>query len=165
MREVSTFAYGDQPAFLKDPFLLKDVNQAELTRAQDPQFQESMRNNKGAQWYKEHLDVAMRNMKRLLSTGVPVAMGTDTGPPQRFQGYFEHLELEYMVNSGLTPMQALVASTSNGARLLKLSDQFGTIEKGKWADLMVLSANPLDDIKNTRKIDSVWIAGNRVPAK
>ena len=103
--------------------------------------------------------------KKLNDAGIPVAMGTDTGPPQRFQGYFEHLELEYMVNSGLTPMQALVAATSNGAKLLKASDQFGAIEKGKWADLMVLNGNPLDDIKNTRKIDSIWIAGNRVPGK
>lgn len=162
MREVSTFAYGDQPAFLKDPFLLKDVDQAELARAQDPKFQESMRSNKGAQWYKEHLDVAMRNMKKLLSTGVPIAMGTDTGPPQRFQGYFEHLELEYMVKAGMTPMQALVSATGTAAKCLKSADQFGTLEKGKWADLIVLTGNPLEDIRNTRKVDSVWIAGNAV---
>jgi imidazolonepropionase-like amidohydrolase len=162
LREVSTFAYGDKPEFLKDPFLLKDVDQAELAKAQDPQFQASMRNSKSAQWYKEHLDVAMRNMKKLLSAGVPVAMGTDTGPPQRFQGYFEHLELEYMVKAGMTPMQALLASTSTAARCLKAADQFGTLEKGKWADLLVLSGNPLDDVRNTRKLDSVWIAGNLV---
>jgi imidazolonepropionase-like amidohydrolase len=162
LREVSTFAYGDKPEFLKDPFLLKDVDQAELAKAQDPQFQASMRNSKSAQWYKEHLDVAMRNMKKLLSAGVPIAMGTDTGPPQRFQGYFEHLELEYMVKAGMTPMQALLASTSTAARCLKAADQFGTLEKGKWADLLVLSGNPLDDVRNTRKLDSVWIAGNLV---
>jgi imidazolonepropionase-like amidohydrolase len=162
LREVSTFTYGDKPEFLKDPFLLKDVNQAELAKAQEPQFQESMRNSKSAQWYKEHLQVAMQNMKKLIGTGVPVAMGTDTGPPQRFQGYFEHLELEYMVKAGMTPMQALVSATSTAARCLKAADQFGTLEKGKWADLIVLSANPLDDIRNTRKVESVWIAGNTV---
>src|SRR5262249_53997901 len=129
------------------------------------QFQESMRNSKAAQWYKEHLAVAMSNLKKLQGSGVSVVMGTDTGPPGRFQGYFEHLELEYMVKAGLTPMQTLVAATSAGARLMKAADQFGSIERGRWADLLVLNGNPLDDINNTRKIDSVWVAGNRVPAK
>jgi imidazolonepropionase-like amidohydrolase len=92
-------------------------------------------------------------------------MGTDTGPPYRFQGYFEHLELEYMTKAGMTPMQTLVSATSTAARCLNAADQFGTLEAGKWADLVVLGANPLDDIRNTQKIDSVWIAGNRVPAK
>jgi imidazolonepropionase-like amidohydrolase len=165
MREVSTFAYGDKPAFLTDPFLLKDVNRAELARAQEAQFQENMRNSKSANWYKEHLAVAMRNLKKLEGTGVPVVMGTDTGPAYRFQGYFEHLELEYMVKAGMTPMQALAAASATAARFLKQSDQFGTLEKGKWADFLVLGANPLDDIANTRKLESVWIAGNRVPAK
>jgi imidazolonepropionase-like amidohydrolase len=164
MREVSTYVYADKPAFLNDPFLLKDVNQGELARAKEAPFQDAMRSNKAAQWYKEHLPVAMRNLKKVADAGVPVAMGTDTGPPQRFQGYFEHLELDYMVKSGLTPMQTIVSATSTAARALKAPD-LGTLEAGKWADLIVLSANPLDDIKNTQKIDSVWIAGNRVPAK
>jgi imidazolonepropionase-like amidohydrolase len=165
MREVSTFVYADKPAFLSDPFLLRDANRTELTRAQDPQFQESMRNSKAAQWYRDHLPVAMRNLKRLEDAGVQVVMGTDTGPPQRFQGYFEHLELEYMVKAGMTPMQVIVASTGAAAKCLKAADQFGTLEKGKSADFLVLNANPLDDIRNTQKLDSVWIAGNRVPGK
>ncbi|HEY1339689.1 MAG TPA: amidohydrolase family protein [Bryobacteraceae bacterium] len=165
LREVSTFAYGDNPAFLSDPFLLKDGNQSEIAKAKEAAFQERMRGDTAGAWYREHLPVAMRNLKKVADAGVPVVMGTDTGPPYRFQGYFEHLELEYMTKAGLTPMQALVAATSTGARCLRASDQFGTIEPGKWADLMVLDGNPLDDIRNTRKIDSVWIAGNRVPAK
>ena len=107
----------------------------------------------------------MRNLKKVFDAGVPVVMGTDTGPAYRFQGYFEHLELEYLTKAGLTPMQAIVAATSTPARALKASDQFGTLSAGKWADFVVLGGNPLDDIKNTRKIESVWIAGNRVPGK
>lgn len=165
LREVSTFIYAEKPAFLSDPFLIKDVNQAELAKVQEPQFQEAMRNSKAAMWYKEHLAVAMRNLKKLDGTGVQVVMGTDTGPPYRFQGYFEHLELEYMTKAGFTPMQALVSATSTAAQCLKAADQFGTLEKGKWADLVVLGGNPLDDIRNTQKVESVWIAGNRVPAR
>ena len=69
-----------------------------------------------------------------------------------------------MVKAGLTPMQTLVAATSNAARFAHASD-LGTIAPGKWADLMVLGANPLDDIRNTEKIDSVYIAGNRIASK
>jgi imidazolonepropionase-like amidohydrolase len=165
MREVSTFVYAEKPAFLNLPFVRKEADPAELAKVEDPAFQETMRNDQAAKWYKDHLPVAMRNMKKLEDAGVMVVMGTDTGPPYRFQGAFEHFELEYMVKAGFTPMQALVSATGRAARLLKAADQFGTLEPGKWADLVVLNANPLDSITNTQKIDSVWIAGNRVPAK
>jgi imidazolonepropionase-like amidohydrolase len=164
LREVSTYVYGEKPAFLSDPFLTRDGNHAEMTKAQDPAFQEAMRKDQAGQWYKEHLPVAMRNLKKTFDAGIPVAMGTDTGPAYRFQGYFEHMELEYMVKSGLTPMQALVAATSTGARALKASD-IGSLQPGKWADFVVLGENPLSNILNTRTIESVWIAGNRVPSK
>jgi imidazolonepropionase-like amidohydrolase len=164
MREVSTYVYGEKPAFLNDPFLTRDGNHTEMTKAQDPAFQETMRKDQAGQWYKEHLPVAMRNLKKVFDAGIPVAMGTDTGPAYRFQGYFEHMELEYMVKAGLTPMQTLVAATSTGAGALKASD-IGSLQPGKWADFIVLHANPLSDIRNTRKVESVWIAGNRVPAK
>ena len=91
-------------------------------------------------------------------------MGTDTGPPGRFQGYFEHRELELMIESGLTPLRTIAASTGEAARCLGLREQLGTIEVGKWADFIVLGANPLDDIRNTREIESVWISGNQVPS-
>ena len=89
-------------------------------------------------------------------------MGTDTGPTGRFQGYFELMELEQMVSAGLTPRQALAAATRDAARCMKLDRDLGTIEPGKWADFVVLDANPLADIANVRRIASVWIAGNRV---
>jgi imidazolonepropionase-like amidohydrolase len=164
MREVSTFAYAGKPAFLTLPFVRKEAEPAQLAKVEDPAFQENMRNDPAAKWYREHLPVAMRNMKKLEDAGIPVVMGTDTGPAYRFQGAFEHLELEYMVKAGFTPMQTLVSATGRAARLLKAEGQLGTLEPGKWADLMVLNGNPLEDIANTRKIDSVWIAGNRVPA-
>jgi imidazolonepropionase-like amidohydrolase len=107
----------------------------------------------------------MINLRRLDDAGVQVVMGTDTGPAYRFQGYFEHMELEFMTGAGITPMRALVAATGTAAKLLRQADQLGTLQPGRWADLVVLNANPLQDIRNTRKIDSVWIAGNRVPAK
>jgi imidazolonepropionase-like amidohydrolase len=121
-----------------------------------------MRSSPSAQRYKVALDVAKRNLKRLSDAGVPIAMGTDTGPTGRFQGYFELMELEQMVSAGLTPRQALSAATRDAARCMKLDRDLGTIEPGKWADFVVLDANPLADVANVRRIASVWIAGNRV---
>ena len=66
-----------------------------------------------------------------------------------------------MVQSGLTPMQVLTAATRNAAEFLGAKD-LGTLEASKWADLIVLDRNPLDDIRNTRTINAVYIAGNRV---
>jgi len=163
MREVATFVYPGKPEFLSDAFLLQRADPRLVARVQDAAFVDRIRNDRGAQWYQEHLPVAMRNLKKVSDAGVPIVMGTDTGPPGRFQGYFEHLELEHMVQAGLTPMQALVAATGTAARHTGASDRIGTLQPGKWADLLVLDANPLDDIRNTRKIDSVWIAGNRIP--
>lgn len=162
-REVSVFSYSEIPSFFGDPFFLKEADPAEVRKFEEPEQQEKIRNDSAARWYKEHFPIAMRNLKLLSDAGIPVVMGTDSGGgPGRFQGYFEHLELEYETKAGLTPMQALVSATSTPAKLLKISDRVGTLEKGKWADFVVLSANPLDDIRNTRQIESVWISGVQV---
>src|ERR1700689_3426609 len=114
-REVAVLVYTETPPFFSDPFFLKEADRAEMAKMEDPKRQETVRNDKGARWYKDHLDVAMRNLKKLSDAGVDIAMGTDSGGgPGRFQGYFEHLELEYEVKAGLTPMQAL-GSANSGA--------------------------------------------------
>ncbi len=165
-RELAVFTYAETPSFFSDSFFLKEADPAEMARMQDPKYQEKMRNDAGAKWYKDHLPIAMHNLKTLSDAGIVIAMGTDSGGgPGRFQGYFEHLELEYETKAGLTPMQALVSATGDAAKALNISNQVGTLEKGKQADFVVLSANPLDDIKNTRSIEQVWIGGVRVPAK
>jgi imidazolonepropionase-like amidohydrolase len=165
-REVAVFTYSQTPAFFRDPFFLKEADPAEMAKMEDPKRQASVRKDPAALWYEEHLPIAMRNLKKISDAGVTIAMGTDSGGgPGRFQGYFEHLELEYETKAGLTPMQALVSATSGAAKAVNISQQAGTLEKGKWADFLVLSANPLDDIRNTRAIDSVWIGGVRVPSR
>jgi len=165
-REVAVFTYSQTPSFFSDPFFLKEADPAEIARMSDPKHQEAVRSDPSAQWYKQHFPIAMHNLKALSDAGINIAMGTDGGGgPGRFQGYFEHLELEYEVKAGLTPMQALVSATSGAAKALNVSKNAGTLEKGKWADFVVLTANPLDDIRNTRKIESVWIGGLQVPSK
>jgi imidazolonepropionase-like amidohydrolase len=163
MREVSTFVYESTPAFFSDPFFLAHANAEWVSTLEQPARQEAMRTSQSARRYKAALEVAKRNLKKLSDAGVPIAMGTDTGPTGRFQGYFELMEIEMMVQAGLTPRQALASATRDAARCMKLDRELGTIEPGKWADFVVLDASPLADISNVRRIASVWIAGNQVP--
>jgi imidazolonepropionase-like amidohydrolase len=92
--------------------------------------------------------------------GVQFLAGTDTPPGVYvFPGFSLHEELQRFVAAGLTPMQALQTATLNPAKFLGLQDRLGTIEKGKLADLVLLDANPLDDIRNTQKIAAVIVNG------
>ena len=162
-RELSTFVYESTPAFFDDPFFLKEADPAVVAQLREPARQAAMRASPSAQRYKAALEIAQRNLKRVSDAGIPVAMGTDAGPfPERFQGYFEHLEMAMMVDAGLTPAQVLRASTVDAARAMRV-EGVGALTPGAWADLLVLDQDPLKDIRNTRRIAAVWIAGNQVP--
>ncbi len=162
MREVSTYVYESRPDWFDEPFFTKEADPSVLMQLEAPEYQERIRSSESAQTYKAQLEVAKANLKALSDSGVRIAMGTDTGPAGRFQGYFEHGELDLMVESGLTPMQAIVASTGDAAACLGL-EEIGTLAAGNWADFVVYSGNPADDISNSRTIQSVWIAGSEVP--
>jgi imidazolonepropionase-like amidohydrolase len=79
-------------------------------------------------------------------------------------GYFEHLEMEMMAQSGLTPMRIIVSATRNAAEYLGLKD-LGTLSPGYWGDFIVLDADPLVDIRNVRKIAGVFIGGEKLVKK
>ena len=164
-REVSTFVYESEPSFFSDPFFTKEVDPAIMATLREPERQARTHDNASAQHYKNHaLPMAMRNLKTLSDAGVKIAMGTDSGPAGRFQGYFEHLELGMMVEAGMTPMQVIQSATSVAADCLGL-DYLGTLEIGKWADVVVLDKSPLENIDNTKTLNQVWIAGNIVPSE
>ena len=154
------FAYAGAPAFLGDPFFTRSVSPEVIRTLQSPAYRETISSGPHFKEYPAFLETAKKNLKTLADAGVKYGFGTDTGPPGRFPGYFEHWEMELMVEAGLTPMQVLTAATRNAAEFLGAKD-LGTLERSKWADLIVLDRNPLDDIKNTRTISAVYIAGNR----
>ncbi len=160
-REVSTFVYEDTPEFFDDPFFLREADPQVIEQLKDPERQQRVKESQSAQTYKLALETAKQNLKILADAGIQIAFGTDSGPPARFQGYFEHLEMELMAEAGLNPMQIIVSATGDAANCMGFKD-LGTLEVGKWADFIVLKKNPLDDIKNSRSIESVWIAGNRI---
>jgi imidazolonepropionase-like amidohydrolase len=101
----------------------------------------------------------LENVRLLNEAGVLLLAGTDVGVPLQIPGISLHVELERLVEAGLTPLEALQAATLNPARVLGLSDSLGTIEPGKLADLVLLDANPLEDISNTRRIRAVLADG------
>ena len=161
-RELSTFVYEDTPAFFSDPFFLREANRQVMATLLEPQNQEAMRKSKSAQAYKAALPTAEKNLKRLSDAGIPIVMGTDSGATaSRFEGYFEHLEMQMMADSGMSPKEILMSATGHAARAMKVSD-IGTQEKGKWADIVVYDKNPLDNIKNAETVAAVYVAGNEV---
>jgi len=163
-RDVAVFEFESGPTYVKEPFFQKGIAtfRFDLKEVSAPTFHDKIRGSSEAQMTKKSLEQGMRNVKLLVDGGVTVAMGTDSGAVVgRWQGYNEHREIELMVKAGLSPMQALVSATGAAARALRIDD-LGTLERGKWADLIVLTANPLTDIRHTREIDSVWIAGNKL---
>ncbi len=162
MREVSTYVYEERPDWFDDPFFLRDADPAVMAALQEPERMEGVRNSSSAQTYKAQLPLAMENLKTVHDAGIPIAMGTDTGPAARFQGYFEHGELELMVDSGMSPMETIVASTSAAADCLGI-EGVGRLAPGNHADFIIFTADPSVDIANSKTIESVWIAGNEVP--
>jgi imidazolonepropionase-like amidohydrolase len=106
-----------------------------------------------------YVQVRNRLVKVIADSGGRIMAGSDT--PEWFFGYgwTLHRELESLVAAGLTPHQALAAATTNPAEFLRASKEWGTIEPGKRADLLLLSADPLEDIRNTSRIEAVVVGG------
>jgi imidazolonepropionase-like amidohydrolase len=98
---------------------------------------------------------------KLSAAGARIVLGCDTGLEDNFFGYAEQKELELMNQAGMSPAQVIVAATSRAAEYLSLPDR-GTLAPGKRADFLVLDANPLDDIRNTRRIARMYLAGEEV---
>ena len=160
--DASFSAFADDPALLDDPFLTAALPPDSVQQFRSPEYRAKVAADPNVPKARAALENGMRNLKTLHARGVHIAFGTDSGAnPVRIQGWGEHRELELMVKAGLSPMDALVAATRGSATMLGISDR-GTLEKGKRADLLVLAGNPLDDIRNTRKVVSVWHDGREI---
>jgi imidazolonepropionase-like amidohydrolase len=160
-REASMMVYASTPSFATLRFFTRSVSEKVVNTLKSPQYQKAMRDDPEFERYRPIFEMAKKNLKTLADAGVRYGFGTDTGPPGRFPGYFEQWEMQLMVEAGLTPMQVIVAATKSGAEFLQAKD-LGTLEPAKWADLVVLDRNPVENINNTQSIQAVYIAGNRV---
>jgi imidazolonepropionase-like amidohydrolase len=149
-------AWGDPTDVLTDPFLRSGVEErviasllASPLAPTAPPTDEDWASRKAM----------LQALKEARDAGVTIVAGTDTNNPFVFPGYSMHHELELMVEAGLTPMEALEASTRRAAEMMGEEAVFGTIEPGKRADLLVLAANPLEDIRNTRTLELTILGG------
>ena len=130
-------------SFLVGPWLIRKLAELRVGNTMRPEAQEAY-------------GIQARNLARLDDAGLKIAMGTDGNV---YWG--AHIEMEDMVAAGMSPADVIVASTANSAEAMGITDA-GTIEVGKRADFVVLEANPLDDITNTRRIVDVYLQGARV---
>ena len=159
-RERSLFAYAAGPEWLNDPFFTKGVTPEVLREVTDGAFQKRQAADPNLSAHRKAFEMDVRNLKRLSDAGIRIAFGTDSGQPARFPGFFEHWEMELMVEAGLTPMQVIQSFSQSAAETLG-AQSLGTIEPGKAADFIVLDRDPLADIRNTRTIHAVYLGGKR----
>ncbi len=141
---------------LQDPaWLGETVPASEIKKLTDAFQNRSPEDKKKAT---DFFAVQARNLKKLNDAGVRIGFGTDSGTTV---GWTDHEELTDMVTAGMTPAQVITAATKTSAEILKM-DQLGTVAAGKSADFIVLDANPLDNITNSRKIAKVYLRGKEV---
>jgi len=161
-RELSVFVFADSPAWLKEPFFINGTTPERLKRAAE--LKESQAKDPAIALNRQDFDFAARNLKKMAAAGVRIGMGSDSGNgPPRYEGFFEHLEMELMVkNGGMTPMQVIQAFSKTNSEALGVEKDFGTLAKGKVADFDVLRKSPLDDITNTRTLGAVYIGGKKI---
>jgi imidazolonepropionase-like amidohydrolase len=166
--DESFFIYAERPEFMKSAFFQQAAGAKLMAKFNAPGYAEKINQDGQTVQHRKDFAVGQQNLKRLFDAGVSVGFGTDSGAlPERIPGFAEHRELELMVQAGLTPMQAITAATGENAKLLHSTDR-GMIAVGKRADLLVLDADPLTDIRNTQKIFAVYHDGRSVadlPAK
>ena len=156
-------AYMSKPNWLEDPFFKAALEPGVYEMISSTAYQNEQKASAVAVRSAAAFKVALQNVKKLHDAGVLVALGTDSGAfPIRAQGFAEHLELELLVEAGLSPQDVIRIGTLNAARVLRIEKDYGSIEKGKIADLLILNANPLENIQNTREISAVYKAGQEI---
>jgi imidazolonepropionase-like amidohydrolase len=163
VRDEGMFLYGDAPAWIDDPFFQKFVP-AERLAVLKTKIRDEQAKNPQRDLFKAGFEMNKINLKKLSDGGVRIAFGTDSGgAADRFfiQGYFEHREMALMMQSGLTPMQVIQSFSKGASEALGIQKEFGTLAKGKTADLLVLEKNPLEDITNMRSIQAIYLGGKK----
>ena len=156
--------FAEHPELLDDPALRAAFNPDALVRWDDPESRAEIVEASGFEDRKAAFRQVQDFVKTIHDAGIKVALGNDAGTPNVPFGWGMHHEMELYVEAGLTPMQAIVAATATGAGQMPPVGEadFGTLAAGKVADLVVLNADPLVDIRNTLEIDQVMRLGEWV---
>ena len=155
--------FGDAPAFTDNPFFQKGLTPSGWRCSRTKKREEQANDPARPRWLRM-FDTDKKNLKKLADAGVRIGFGTDSGgAPDRYfiQGFFEHRQMELMRDAGLTADADHPVVLANNAELLGIAKDFGTLAKGKAADLLVLTKNPLDDITHMRTIEAVYLGGKK----
>jgi imidazolonepropionase-like amidohydrolase len=150
------------PAWFDEPYLaglLRDTEPADVIARMRASF--ANRDAATAERNGKNYAILQKSVAKLAAAGARIILGSDTGLEDHPFGFAEQKELQMMAQAGMTSAQVIVAATSRPAAFLGLADR-GVIAPGKRADLLVLDANPLDDIRNTRRIAAMYLAGKEV---
>jgi imidazolonepropionase-like amidohydrolase len=142
-------------AYLADEHFRSDSRLRYIPRRMQQRWGFRIVHGSGSNNAKKVLEKQFEIVGAMQKAGVPILAGTDTGNPFCFPGFSLHEELALLVIAGLTPLDALRSATLNPAKFFGLDQTLGTIEQGKIADLVLLDANPLMDIRNTQLINAV----------
>lgn len=157
------YIYAKKPEWINNEFFKKSLEPGVYDKITSQAYQDELKNSPLFETNIKAFQTSLKNVKRVYDAGIPVAFGTDSGAMfLRAQGFSEHLELQLLVEAGLTPNQAITIATKNAAKAIGIDKDFGTLEVGKTADFLILDANPLNNIKNTEKINAVYKAGKLV---
>ncbi len=162
-REEAMFVYADQPAWIDTPFFQKGLSPERLALLRTKKRDEEKNDPMNAR-NRRAFEIDKINLKKLADGGVRIALGTNSGGDlNRFfiQGFFEHHQMDLMVEAGLTPMQVIQSFSKNASEALGIDKDFGTLAKGKAADLLIIAGNPLENIANMHAIDAVYLGGKR----
>lgn len=158
--DEANYLYAERPQLVEEEPALRAALQAPLrARFEDLAWRRQQLDGEAATKSRAAVRTNLDNLRTLHEAGVRIGFGTDAGAlPHRVIGFAEHRELELMTQAGFTPEQALRTATRDAAELLGLDDR-GRLAPGRRADFVVLDADPLQDIRNTRRIRAVWQAG------
>ena len=162
-RDEGLIAYAFAPPWIEEGYFRKSVPPDRMEVLRNQVRQEQLKDPQGP-LIRSGFEMNKTNLKKLADAGARIAFGTDSGgAPNRFfvQGYFEHREMELMIQSGLTPMQVIQAFSKGSSEALAIDKDFGTLARGKVADLLVLEKNPLDNIANMRTIETIYLGGRK----
>jgi imidazolonepropionase-like amidohydrolase len=155
----SAIGYAEEADWVGEPSMRETVPAAIVESLTSDEFVESQKASPTLPATREQYALALSNLRKLSEAGVPIGLGTDSGTPSRFPGFFEHREIELMVEAGLTPQQAIAAATTSSAEFLGLE---GALVSGNDASFLVLRSDPLAGIRATRDIEAVYRKGEKI---
>ena len=155
------FIYADEPDWVGESAMRESVSPAVVSLISSRGFVGTLQQDLNLPAWRREFATALSNAKALYDAGVPLGLGTDSGTTNRFPGYFEHREMDLLVQAGLTPLQAIRVGVETTAQLLGVEDS-GGLAVGMRGDFFLIPDSPADQISATRNIAEVFFAGRQV---